>query len=476
MLSKKFCLLVSSAFFLASCGENKVLKSASSGTGSVAFGQSMESQFIDAPVKGLSFKTESGVESKTGDAGKFNCMRGEKVEFFFAGLNLGASSCGAKIFVHDLISNQAGYSIDKAAAVIQSFAPSISGVLDLTLIDESALDLSNQSYNSLNLTATHNAAVYLAGTAKPAIVSPANALIAANAALAEHTQLDRTYKNVLSQLAQKVFIPLKLKLKKGTMIAGYGEYCWQEYRAEAKVTASNDIYKMEFNSAVGYDSESVLINGCSAQEAAADACENSTNLPRPKIIDGMSLNLMNSYSYTETINSQSFLIDQRDVASLDITVGGNKVIFSGHFDRKASHSIPATPEINCQYEISGEEFVVTEEAQEEEPVSAVNYSTSMIECNEGLFNYNLSASVTGNTVLLTVENTALSALTLNWQEDDKGDYSWQGRLFSQTVNITDGNAFNFLGNEVEVMHAPSAPDLLVWIYDQNGESCFAYLE
>ena len=88
---------------LVACSGSKSGSSGSTLPG--GFGNSIEAQFIDAPVKGLEVVSTSNPAGKTRAQGKFNCKKGEEVEFKLKGLALGKASCGDQIFVQDLFSN-----------------------------------------------------------------------------------------------------------------------------------------------------------------------------------------------------------------------------------------------------------------------------------------------------------------------------------------------------------------------------------
>lgn len=110
--------------------------SGSSGAGGLLTpGASINSQFIDAPVKGLKYKIGT-VGGQTGDNGYFPCKAGEEVTFEVKGREIGKASCGEKIFIYDLDGTDAEK--DAAAMLIQSLAKTAGGVLDLTFFNESS--------------------------------------------------------------------------------------------------------------------------------------------------------------------------------------------------------------------------------------------------------------------------------------------------------------------------------------------------
>ena len=92
--------------------------------------KTINAQFIDAPVNGLTYKLD-GDSAKSGltkGKGQFECTPGQKVEFEIGkpgkGLSLGKATCGEKIFIYDLDDVQ--NDPDKATfvgGILQTIAP-----------------------------------------------------------------------------------------------------------------------------------------------------------------------------------------------------------------------------------------------------------------------------------------------------------------------------------------------------------------
>lgn len=142
---------INSLLLLTAClngGDVSVEKASQSKPGQEKIGEYITAQFIDSPVKGLRFETESGVKSATGNMGLFRCKRGENVSFSLAGFDIGTGACADKIFIIDLYSSiDDFYYWGRAAAVLQTFALNNSNFLDLSVINQAEVDLRNVGHD-----------------------------------------------------------------------------------------------------------------------------------------------------------------------------------------------------------------------------------------------------------------------------------------------------------------------------------------
>lgn len=343
------------------------------------FGSTIESQFIDAPVKGLSFKTDSNAGDKTGAAGKFSCKRGEQVTFSLAGLDLGSAACGSKIFVQDLHSVKPDYTWQQAAAVIQSFAPLVGTELDLTEVNALNLDLSTVDYSPTG--AIDQRAAFITAHAEtavmanpPSVVTHVNAATAAQAAVIESAEATPGYSYlsaVLAELADETATtPIKLTatLVSGTIVNGEQE-CWAKMTADAKVTkvtaSGKDIYSFEVNKVVSFDSASDLEQDGTCGDNSGDSCEqydqvaagqpNYGRIPLPKVITSRNLNVSSNWS----ASAQEGTLVQNGSLSLDMT---NTGALDGVYSEKQviTPTGEASYTVSCRYNISSS--AVLEEA------------------------------------------------------------------------------------------------------------------
>ena len=117
----------------------------SAGTATSGDITSVDSQFIDAPVEGLNFSSDS-FSGITGTNGSFQCTLGEEVSFYLgSNLLLGKASCGKKIMLENLSTKA-----HKAAigATLQSFGVSNGKIVIPTVVRAAnlgALDFSTSS-------------------------------------------------------------------------------------------------------------------------------------------------------------------------------------------------------------------------------------------------------------------------------------------------------------------------------------------
>ena len=135
MRIKNLAVLAALPLAMVACGGSGS-GSVSTG-GAIAPGASINSQFIDAPVKGLKVTKTSG-DGETGDNGLFSCKAGELVTFSVNDLDIGIANCGEKIYISDLASTG---DTDAAAALIQSLSKTVGGVLDLSDFNAAAFTL-----------------------------------------------------------------------------------------------------------------------------------------------------------------------------------------------------------------------------------------------------------------------------------------------------------------------------------------------
>ncbi|WP_347359692.1 hypothetical protein [Bdellovibrio sp.] len=259
------------------------------------FGSAVSAQFIDAPVKGLTFATSSNSTGKTGAQGKFTCKRGEMVNFSLKGFKLGQAACGEKIFVQDLFSPvdvTAGYSWQKAASVIQSFSTGTTE-LDLSSANSSTLDLTSLAYNDGSFDTAVNGKVTGLGNSDLSHKNIAAAETHADSSLVDHAKVDANFAAILDSviLEEGGKVQLKASLVSGTKIGGE-EYCDEKVEALMNVSKNADpakpIYTLSTDKAISYNSPHVPSAHAECSTTHPELCFNvdSTMIPSPKIITG----------------------------------------------------------------------------------------------------------------------------------------------------------------------------------------------
>jgi hypothetical protein len=360
LLLKTLVISASTLSFIA-CSGGGGGGSAASGDG---FGSTTSAQFIDAPVKGLTFTTSSNTTGTTGAQGKFSCLRGEIVNFSLKGLKLGQAACGEKIFVHDLFApvGVSGHSSMQAASVIQSFATGTSE-LDLTAANASSLDLSTVTYGGGFDTAVGNkvTAAAISGTSHKNI---ADASTAANASLAEHGEVDAAYGLALDGLiaAQSGRFKLKASLSSGTVVDG-DQFCDSKVEALMEVSSSTysgkKIYLLSPVQAISYNDAADANADVTCNNNSPTSCRelDGAMLPKTKIITGLKFDVasagtLNDYILTG-LNFSSYT-----VVSMAATVGADDVKISGTFyneltvlAKPAQAPVTVGQKIKCLYKI-----------------------------------------------------------------------------------------------------------------------------
>ncbi len=300
------------------------------------FGSTVSAQFIDAPVKGLSFSTSSSTSGTTAAQGKFSCKRGDIVNFSLKGLKLGQAACGEKVFVHDLYApaGVTGHTWGKAAAAIQSFATGTSE-LDLSAAQSSSLDLSSVTFAAGFDTAIQNKVSGSGlGTSH---VTTSNAETAANNSLADHAALSDTFAAGLDELIatnQGKFL-VKATLTKGTKVGGEE---WCDTKVDALFTVSSEtisakkIYKLTPTKAISYLETSDADAGAECKSGAV-SCYALTGelLPKAKVLAGTKFDVATSASVTDYRNLTGLDIELNTIVAMSATVTGDDVKVGGTF-------------------------------------------------------------------------------------------------------------------------------------------------
>ncbi len=318
MRMKSLAVLVMPLALIACSKSNK--GGASNGLAG-GMGNIIEGQFIDAPVKGLSFVTSSST-GKTGDHGKFSCKRGESVEFKLGALSLGQAACGDKIFVQDLDSSDVNHTWEKAASLLQTFSVPQDGgaLLDLSEVDLSAAAIPASFPVTLDGAAL---ASYLIGAVHPVGHTPVNVLPAAASTVA-NTAL-ATHATVSSELAALFTAFGSNRTIYGKKIAGSNE-CWQGIVAKSSIVETAGVFKFSINSAFSYDSSEYAEGDvCTTENEEAYECHNASSsiLPTNKIVSGSNITTMvKPQSYGGTTGNPGAISLTASLVGTEFTVGG----------------------------------------------------------------------------------------------------------------------------------------------------------
>lgn len=135
----KLSLLILSLLTLTACNGG-----GGGGAGSTSVATRISSKFIDSPVEGLGYLTDSGLQGVTAADGSFPCNVGERVEFFVGNITIGHTACQSAVYPQD-IANSDRLSPDQysaSIALVLHYLDSNSDSSDGIQID-SALHLGN---------------------------------------------------------------------------------------------------------------------------------------------------------------------------------------------------------------------------------------------------------------------------------------------------------------------------------------------
>lgn len=249
MQMKNLAVLVALPLALVACGGG----GGSSSGGGIVAGSTIQSQFIDAPVKGLKY-TIGTTTGFTGDNGIFSCKDGEEVTFSVKNKVIGSATCGAKIYISDMIlpNDSSVGSTNIAASLIQSLSKLTGGILDLTTFNSSTLDLTLVDLTN-SIQADSTIASALSGNTlglNHVDVADAEDHVAAYLP-------DLANDPVMAELASSTSGGVWVTLNK---TAGDAEQCWDKISAKISVsetlqTTGKKNYRFNVIKALGHDVE-----------------------------------------------------------------------------------------------------------------------------------------------------------------------------------------------------------------------------
>ena len=299
-------VLIALPLTLVSCGGDS---GSSSGSGSSVYtpGNTIEAQFIDAPVKGLNY-TIGTTTLSTGDNGMFSCKSGEEVTFSVADKVIGSVTCGEKIYISDLVIPGTVGSAEIAASLIQSLSKTVNGVLDLSEFNEL-----NQSISSVDLTTDVNADIAIAA-----------AVTTANIGLMHVNVADAT-EHVLANLpdlsSDTTMATLAAATTNGTWITlnktSGDDSCWDKFSAKIEVnemiqSSGKKNYRFSILKGLSHDVEGNLTtNEQFDQVCASDSTE---------YYDCNLLPVKPRYMTDRSISISSYLIGAYELNQVDTKV------------------------------------------------------------------------------------------------------------------------------------------------------------
>lgn len=365
MKASKFVFVISLTTSLGT------LSACSGGGGSSGSGNSTapntQAQFIDAPVKGLSYTGSVSGSGKTGDSGSFSCVRGEHLQFNLKGLDLGYAACGEKVFVADLVSHASGFTWQKAAAVIQSFSTKSGNDLDLSAAGSSLLDLSSVAYadGTFDATVASKVSTVSGATAVATIDAESNA----NNDMAASISLDPTLESILLSLVS-TDITVKGTLSSGTSFPGYGEQCWPYVKAKGQITkgthGGKDLYTFSISSPIGYADESNTVGFTCGSNPSCVTIDPRV-VPNKKVIYSSNLDLIyrndlvSGYNAINGLGQTEVIGDVKAFASLTpaLSASGGQLALTGTYNTdiyivngSGSYALANGRTINCKYSMT----------------------------------------------------------------------------------------------------------------------------
>ncbi len=284
MQMKNLAVLVALPIALVACGGGGG-GSSSGGGGITTPGGTINSQFIDASVKGLKYiiGTTSGF---TGDNGLFPCKNGEEVTFAVHDKEIGKANCGEKIYISELAPSAGVTSTDFAAALIQSLSKSTGGVLDLTAFNSAnislaSIDLSDIAHTENSITALVNANPTLG--LKLVTVDEAKEHVAANL---PDLASDPVMADLASATTGGKWITLDGVASNST------DSCWENITARVEVQevaqsgTSKKNYKFNVLAAIGHD-DPINTGSIDCNTGVYDCLDT----PAPRYFSGRSLSI-----------------------------------------------------------------------------------------------------------------------------------------------------------------------------------------
>ena len=323
MRLKSLAVLAAMPLMFVGCGDSK-----SGGAGGVVVtpGASINSQFIDAPVKGLKFVSDSVADGITGDNGIFGCKAGELVTFKIFDKTIGSASCGEKIYISD-VNPGAGNSTDAAAALIQSLSQTVGGVLDLSTFNAAPVSLASVDLDGTNTDSTI-AALALPSGLTPVLVADAIKHVQANLP-------DQSNDAVLAAIAAAGTQTLKLEASPSNR----EDHCWEGIQVKVNLEeidrgeAGGKAYRFNVTEYLAWDGENMPSytpgTDCNGEEHGGNGVPYFQCLVDPvkKIMTGRSVWGSEFKAYTFNIPANETAICKHD-GGYEFNYNSNAVVCS----------------------------------------------------------------------------------------------------------------------------------------------------
>lgn len=269
-------------------------------------GATIQSQFVDSPVKGLKYTI--GLDSGyTGDNGYFSCKNGETVTFSVKDKVIGSATCGEKIYISDMIlpNDLSVGDIDYAASLIQSLSKTINGMLDLSDFNSSNISLSSIDLRTENDT---NSTIQAALTGNAIGLDP---VLVASASIHVLSNLPNLADDsVMADLAQATTAGVWVTLNK---TAGDETYCWDKISAKIQLqeeTPNTGVknYRFKVLSALGHDLEANVSDPGAECDSPGEFAECYPSPVQPRYMTGRKMSFTTYSSGIESIDRASYQV------------------------------------------------------------------------------------------------------------------------------------------------------------------------
>ncbi len=325
----------------------------------------IQSQFIDDPVKGLTY-VASEKNGMTGESGYLNCIPDEKIHFKLFGKSIGYALCSEKIFVDDLISTDEGHSSEKVAALIQTFSTADSTEFDLTtvqniiprdeLIDFSYLDDDTSFFTQLDSKVSQLKTSYPILNSIISSKNPADMRSLLNNGIEKYSEIPELVKEKLDAISgssMDTFEDLEIAGKiisiSGNLISSVGElqdFCFRNLQMNVSILKDLEApFKISvhhlaiYNNSEDYNN---LTNSCRIPLSECDDENSSLFIPKIKPITSEKIKLLN-FNQVDGFTTESRII-------LNLKTADDHLILNGDFELLLSWEGNSTTK--CSYEIA----------------------------------------------------------------------------------------------------------------------------
>lgn len=408
------------------------------GAGGSKIGSEIEAQFIDDPVKGLEFVTSAGSNGKTQALGKFKCIKGEKVGFKIAGLELGEAVCGERIFVDDLESDEPDHSPEKVAAIIQSFGVPGSDQIDLSVAVEkmsptalAALSFAGSDTVFKEALEDKVVEVELAVPELASIIAPKDPAAMRDildAAIAAYSSLSDAFKTALGIAAHapsatysQIVTAEKMMTLTGTLTSSDpNDLCYDFIQGRVSVSqdGSDKPFKFVVHRIASFDALDSYDNVTNLCKESG-WCDQETELPSPKLITSSSISFFTEESGTEEgdTDADDVVWSSETVAQLNASIQGGELVISGSLEEKGEYTKTGEPKesYSCKYSVTNSEVSIPAEGpmsedEEVDPADGDGTYSGSLTCTEN------GTPVAGKTAVITQLGFVMTSIVINTNE------------------------------------------------------------